>query len=422
MVLPEGEIAETTNMPSAAQAAGASSAGTAGAVGIGATSRGSAGGAGAGAAGSDAGVVGGAGSAGAGIIGYAGVGASGAAADVGSSGSGAAASVGSGAGAGATDHVSAKSGIASASGTGAVASAACTAAVADATAASITNPTVASATNEPLAPQKPWVLITGATGGLGSEFAHQLAQCGEYNLALVARNAEKLQALAATLQAPAQGHNQAQAKGCQVQCFTADFSQAGATAQLVAQLGAAHISPELLINNAGFGYDAAFVKSDLTRQQALVQTNCEALMELCHAFAPAMVARGHGSIVNVASVAGFLPGPYMATYYASKAFVQSLTAALHVELAPRGIHVTALCPGPVKTPFWDNADAGHTALAHMCIAPPRVVRAGLRAVGRNATYCAPGVMAKFIVLCGRLFPRTSSRVVVALQKPEQPTR
>lgn len=268
--------------------------------------------------------------------------------------------------------------------------------------------------------QKPWALITGATGGLGQEFVRQVAAEGEYNLALVGRSQDKLAALVAEVggKNPNSIASGRESRGVQTMCFTADLSQAGAVGALVAEIKRAGIVPELLINNAGFGYDAAFAESDLARQQALVQTNCEALMELCHAFAPAMVARGHGSILNVASVAGFLPGPYMATYYASKAFVQSLTAALHVELAPRGVHVTALCPGPVKTAFWDNADAGHTALAHMCTSAPRVVRAGLRALGRNATYCAPGIMAKFIVLCGRLLPRTSSHVVVALQKPE----
>lgn len=254
---------------------------------------------------------------------------------------------------------------------------------------------------------KPAALITGATGGLGQEFARQLACDGEYDLLLCGRNEEKLAKLAGELQE----------QGAQAAWLVADFAEAGSVERLIARIPeTAQI--ELLINNAGFGYDSAFVESDLARQQALVQTNCQALMELCHAIAPYMVARGHGSILNVASVAGFLPGPYMSTYYASKAFVQSFSAALHVELAEAGVHVTALCPGPVATAFWDNADAGHTALAHMCVSADKVVRAGLRALSRNATYCAPGIMAKAIVLCGRLLPRTSSRVVVSLQKPK----
>ena len=160
------------------------------------------------------------------------------------------------------------------------------------------------------------------------------------------------------------------------------------------------------MNNAGFGYDAPFAESSLERQRALVQTNDMALMEFCHAFAPGMAERGHGGILNVASVAGFVPGPYMSTYYASKAFVQSFSSALHMELRPYGVHVTALCPGPVRTPFWDNADAGGTALARMTISAPRVARAAIRALGCNRLLCCPGVLAKVIVFGSRLVPRT----------------
>ena len=172
------------------------------------------------------------------------------------------------------------------------------------------------------------------------------------------------------------------------------------------------------MNNAGFGYDAPFAESSLERQRALVQTNDMALMELCHAFAPGMAERGHGGILNVASVAGFVPGPYMSTYYASKAFVQSFSSALHMELRPYGVHVTALCPGPVRTPFWDNADAGGTALARMTISAPRVARAAIRALGCNRLLCCPGVLAKVIVFGSRLVPRTwAAAAASALQKP-----
>ena len=181
---------------------------------------------------------------------------------------------------------------------------------------------------------------------------------------------------------------------------------------------AANLQVETLVNNAGFGYDAPFAESSLERQRALVQTNDMALMELCHAFAPDMAERGHGGILNVASVAGFVPGPYMSTYYASKAFVQSFSSALHMELRPYGVHVTALCPGPVRTPFWDNADAGGTALARMTISAPRVARAAIRALGCNRLLCCPGVLAKVIVFGSRLVPRTwAAAAASALQKP-----
>ena len=251
-------------------------------------------------------------------------------------------------------------------------------------------------------------LVTGATGGIGRELCAQLArECG--TLVVVGRNQEKLDELAKGL---------SERFDVNVHAFTADFAQPGAVDALVAQMRAANLQVETLVNNAGFGYDASFAESDLARQRALVQTNCEALMELAHAFAPGMAMRGHGGILNVASVAGFVPGPYMSTYYASKAFVQSFSNALHMELRPHGVHVTALCPGPVRTPFWDNADAGETPLARLTISASCVARAAVRALACNRLLCCPGVLAKFIVFGSRFVPRTwAAAAAAALQKP-----
>ena len=251
-------------------------------------------------------------------------------------------------------------------------------------------------------------LVTGATGGIGRELCAQLArECG--TLALVGRDRGKLEELAKDL---------IERFDVDTHVFVADFAQPGAVDALASQVQAANLQVETLVNNAGFGYDAPFAESSLERQRALVRTNDMALMELCHAFAPGMAARGHGGILNVASVAGFVPGPYMSTYYASKAFVQSFSSALHMELRPHGVHVTALCPGPVRTPFWDNADAGGTALARMTISAPRVARAAIRALGCNRLLCCPGVLAKAIVFGSRLVPRTwAAAAASALQKP-----
>lgn len=253
-------------------------------------------------------------------------------------------------------------------------------------------------------------LVTGATGGIGRELCAQLArECG--TLAIVGRNQEKLSELAKDL---------SKRFDVNVRTFVADFAQPGAVGLLVAQVRAANLQVETLVNNAGFGYDAPFTESNLAHQRSLVQTNCEALMELAHAFAPGMVARGHGGILNVASVASFVPGPYMSTYYASKAFVQSFSNALHMELRPHGVHVTALCPGPVRTPFWDNANAGNTALARLTISAPRVARAAVRALACNRLLCCPGVLAKVIVFGSRFIPRTwAAAAAAALQKPER---
>ena len=253
-------------------------------------------------------------------------------------------------------------------------------------------------------------LVTGATGGIGRELCAQLArECG--TLALVGRDRGKLEELAKDL---------VERFDVDAHVFVADFAQPGAVDALASQVQAANLQVETLVNNAGFGYDAPFAESSLERQRALVQTNDMALMELCHAFAPGMAARGHGGILNVASIAGFVPGPYMSTYYASKAFVQSFSSALHMELRSHGVHVTALCPGPVRTPFWDNADAGGTALARMTISSPRVARAAIRALGRNRLLCCPGVLAKFIVFGSRFVPRTwAAAAAAALQKPKR---
>ena len=252
-------------------------------------------------------------------------------------------------------------------------------------------------------------LVTGATGGIGRELCAQLArECG--TLALVGRDRGKLEELAKDL---------VERFDVNTHVFVADFAQPGVVGVLVAQVRAANLQVETLVNNAGFGYDAPFAESSLEHQRALVRTNDMALMELCHAFAPGMAARGHGGILNVASVAGFVPGPYMSTYYASKAFVQSFSSALHMELRPHGVHVTALCPGPVRTPFWDNADAGGTALARMTISAPRVACAAIRALGCNRLLCCPGVLAKVIVFGSRFVPRTWAAAAAAkLQKPK----
>lgn len=252
-------------------------------------------------------------------------------------------------------------------------------------------------------------LVTGATGGIGRELCAQLArECG--TLALVGRDRGRLEELAKDL---------VERFDVNTHVFAADFAQPGAVDVLVAQVRAANLQVETLVNNAGFGYDAPFTESSLERQRALVQTNDVALMELCHAFAPGMAARGHGGILNVASVAGFVPGPYMSTYYASKAFVQSFSSALHMELRPHGVHVTVLCPGPVRTPFWDNADAGGTALARMTIGAPRVARAAIRALGCNRLLCCPGMLAKTIVFGSRFIPRTwAAAAAASLQKPQ----
>ena len=238
-------------------------------------------------------------------------------------------------------------------------------------------------------------LITGATGGLGGELARRLAREADA-LILTGTDAGALERLAAELGRDASPR---------IETVTCDLSQPGAASELADAVAALGLTVDTLVNCAGFGYDAPFIESDPARQRALVQVNDMALMELCHAFALGMAERGRGYILNVASIAGFLPGPRMATYYASKAFVQSFSQALHAELLASGVHVTALCPGPVRTPFWERADAAHTALAHLALPASAVARAGVRALRWNKALCVPGLFAKLVVLASRVLPR-----------------
>ncbi len=253
-------------------------------------------------------------------------------------------------------------------------------------------------------------LVTGAGGGIGWELAQLFAADG-YDIALVGRDEARLEDAAARLR---KDH------GVATHVCVQDLSASGAVDDLVSILDEREVVVDALVNNAGFGYDIRFVESDLARQRDLVQVNIEALVELCHAFAPGMVERGSGAILNVASIAGFMPGPFMATYYASKAFVQSFTQALHAELRLRGVAVTALCPGPVRTEFWNAADAGRTALARFAVSPSRVARSGYRALRWNKTLCVPGLVPKVAVFVTRLMPRSwMAAMAAALQVPRR---
>lgn len=249
-------------------------------------------------------------------------------------------------------------------------------------------------------------LITGASRGIGAELA-KLAARDCRQVVLVARSVSALEQVAEELETK---------YGCQTFVISCDLSAAGSVSGLVEKIDDLGVSVNVLVNCAGFGYDARFVESDFVRQQSLVQTNCEALMELCHIYGARMAKAGKGQILNVASIAGFMPGPLMATYYASKAFVQSFTQALHVELKGSGVHVSALCPGPVRTEFWNSADAGHTALAHMALPATYVARVGWAALNVNKATCMPGVLAKVIVFSTRILPRpVIARMAALLQ-------
>lgn len=259
---------------------------------------------------------------------------------------------------------------------------------------------------------KDWktALITGGAGGLGFELARQCAARG-VDVVLVGRNEERLVEAAAQLEFE---HN------IKAHVIVCDLAKVGAAAKVSARVREMGLVVDVLVNNAGFGYDARFAESDMARQRELILTNDLALVELVGEFAPDMAERKCGGILNVASVAGFMPGPDMATYYASKAFVQSFSQAIHVELRRAGVHVSALCPGPVRTAFWENADAAHTPISRIALDAPFVASEGFNALCRNKALCIPGALAKTIVFATRFAPRGFvARTAAALQRPRK---
>ena len=241
-------------------------------------------------------------------------------------------------------------------------------------------------------------LITGASAGLGAEFARQCAARGEA-LALVARRRDRMEALAAEI-------------GGEVHIFEADLAKQGAAASLIAGLEAEGLIVGTLINNAGFGLAGKFADRPLDRQSEMIDLNCRTLVELCHLVLPAMRERGRGAICNVASTAAFQPGPNMAVYYATKAFVLSFTEALHHELKGSGIRVSALCPGPTESEFSDVADSHSPTLERMKMPAAPVVRAGLAGLDANKAVAIPGFRNKIGAQASRFLTRAAMRGII----------
>jgi uncharacterized protein len=188
-------------------------------------------------------------------------------------------------------------------------------------------------------------LVTGASAGLGREMASLFAKDG-HDLVLVARSESKLKTLAGDL---------SRAHGIAAHVVAADLGQAAAPAQIFEQTKRLDVAIDFLVNNAGFGTNGAFVDLDLAREKEMIAVNCTALLELTHHYAGPMRDRKFGRILNIGSTAGFQPGPFMATYYATKAFVVSFSEALAYELEGSGVTVTCHCPGATKTEFASTA-------------------------------------------------------------------
>ena len=193
-----------------------------------------------------------------------------------------------------------------------------------------------------------YTLITGASGGLGEEFARLFAK-DHHNLILVARSAHKLEALKDELMA---------AHHIDVRVIPMDLSVSGSAQTLFDKTE--HYEVDTLVNNAGFGDCGLFLDSDLNKMQQMMQLNMVTLTEMCYLYGNAMKKAGSGRILNIASVAGMVPGPYMSVYYATKSYVLSLSQALNEEFAKDHIQVTVLNPGPTATNFATAANSGKT--------------------------------------------------------------
>lgn len=257
--------------------------------------------------------------------------------------------------------------------------------------------------------KKKTALITGASSGLGAEFAKLFAHDG-HDVVLVARRRDKLDEVAAEL---------AKAHGIKATAFAADLSDPGAPRALFDRVAAAGLDIEFLVNNAGYGMTHAFVDGDFARELDMIQVNVTALTHLTRLFLPAMVARKSGRVLNLGSLAGFVPGPFMATYYASKAFVISFTEALAYELRGSGVTATVLCPGATATEFAAVAGNDKSALFKSGVADAAsVARHGYRAMLAGKVVVVHGVRNKLTVQATRVSPRSVVRGIAArLNRP-----
>jgi short-subunit dehydrogenase len=235
-------------------------------------------------------------------------------------------------------------------------------------------------------------IVTGASGGLGLDFAKLLAADG-MDLVLVARSGDKLEKIAAELRATS---------GRNVEIIAQDLGVFDAAARIKERVSAC----DVLVNNAGFANRGRF--DDIGEQQLReeVMLDVVALTELTRLYLPGMRAIGKGRILNVASTAGFLPGPYMAVYYAAKAYVISFSQAISEELRGTGVTVTCLCPGATATGFADRAKMNDTLLFRTAVADSQsVAKAGYEAMMSGKDLCVPGLRNKLTVLSTKLTPR-----------------
>jgi len=251
---------------------------------------------------------------------------------------------------------------------------------------------------------KTYSLITGASGGIGYELAKLAAADGQ-NLILVARSADKLNQLAETLRKSTKS---------EVITMPVDLSDNTAVEKLISDITLKNLQVEILINNAGFGDFGDFAGADLAKNLEMIRLNINALTHLSHFALQGMIKAKSGKIMNVASTAAFMPGPGMAVYYASKAYVLSFSEALTRELKGTGITVTALCPGPTDTSFATVAGLGKSLMYKILppATPAEVAKAGYKAMMKGKAILIPGVMNKLSAMTPRFSPRSMVRNMI----------
>ena len=240
-----------------------------------------------------------------------------------------------------------------------------------------------------------WALVTGASTGIGAEFARRLAARGMH-LVLTARREELLRELASELHT---------AHGTKCEIIPVDLGDPAQPALLIEQIEKKGITLELLVNNAGFGNVATIEETDVERILDLIRVNISALTELTYRVLPGMLERGHGGIINVASVAAFQPVAYMGAYAASKAYVLHFSEALWAEAREKGVTVLALCPGTTRTDFFDVAGAKGWLHKRRAQSPAQVVRTGLKALDKGRPQVISGWLNYALSLLVRLANR-----------------
>lgn len=248
------------------------------------------------------------------------------------------------------------------------------------------------------------ILITGASSGIGTEFARQFARLGA-QLILTARRRDRLEQLAESLR---------REYGSTVHIADFDLSHPDAVTQLCDYLESAKLAVDVLINNAGFGFQGHFLDADRTGIADMLQVNISSLTQLTHALLPGMLHRRSGGIINVASMAGFTAIPYFSVYAATKAYVIHFSEALWKEYQSRGVHVVALCPGPVDTGFFEVSGYNPKGMVGRQMQhPPEVVAVAIKALIRNTPVVPTSLPLRILSVLQRFVPRRLSLALMA---------